>query len=211
MLRRLYGPFRQMWTFPFEAYLLHLKQLCEASNHKTVPYTVARNWALGRALTHAAGESSSCLSLDLVPSSDFMLGARLHAAASVSRLLHALSASVDHIGMLEARYLLFLSRDGVEARCGEWLLFASGGKQMIARVQEMAEVILPSGPRIRLWCSHRSVLTGITEDADAMIRLPKGEADSTAACTLLVRLELVCVTQLACCDRGDHREFRYVF
>ena len=46
---------------------------------------------------------------------------------------------------------------------------------------------------------------------DAMIRVPHGNADSTAACTLLVRLELVCVMQLECLDRGDHREFRYVF
>lgn len=200
-----------MWTFPFEGYLLHLKQLCEASNHKTVPYTVARNWALGRALTLAFGESSSCMSLDLLPSSDFMLGAHLHAAASVSPLMHALSASVDHVGMREARYLRYFSRDGVQARCGGWLLFASGGRQMIACVQEMAEVMLPSGPRIRLWCIHRSVLTNITEGADAMIRVPHGNADSTAACTLLVRLELVCVMQLECLDRGDHREFRYVF
>jgi hypothetical protein len=74
---------------------------------------------------------------------------------------------------------------------------------MIACVQEMAEVMLQSGPRIRLWCNHRSALTNITEDADAMIRVPNGNADSTAACTLLVRLELVCVIQLECFDRGE--------
>jgi hypothetical protein len=140
-----------------------------------------------------------------------MLGVRLQAAASISPLLHAVSAAADHVGMQEARYLRFVSRDGVEARCGGWLLLASGGKQMIACVQEMAEVMLPSGPRIRLWCSHRSSLAGITEDADGMLRLQKGETDGNAACHVLVRLELVCVTQLECCDRGGHREFRYVY
>ena len=207
---RLYGPFRHMWTLPHEAFLLHLKQLCQASNYKTVPFTVLRNWALGRALTLASGESSSCLSLELQPASDFMLGERLQAAVSASPLLHALSAAVDHVGMLEARYLHFVSRDGVEARCGDWLLLASGGRQMIACVQEMAEVVLPSGPRIRLWCNHRSSLKDVTEDTDGMIRLEKHDADSTAACHVLVRLDMVCVTQLECKDRGGHREFRYV-
>ena len=79
-----------------EGFLLILKQFCEASNHKTVPYTVARNWALARALTRAKGESSSCLTLDLLPSSDHMLGDVLRAATSASPLLHALTTTRDH-------------------------------------------------------------------------------------------------------------------
>ena len=137
-----------------------------------------------------------------------MVGVQLRAAASASPLLHALSGAGDHVGMLEARYLHFMSRDGVEVECGEWLMFVSGGSRMVACVQEMAEVVLPDGPRIRLWCSHRTPLAGITEDADGMFRLAKRD---TEACMLLVRLEVVSVTQLKCCERGDHREFRYVF
>ena len=197
-----------MWTFPFEAFLLQLKRYCEASNWKTVPFTVARNWALSRALTIAKGESSTCLSLDMLPCSDFMVGGVLRAAASVSPLLQALAATKDHACMSEARYLKRISRDRVEARCGDWLLLACSGKSMVARVQEMAEVMLPHGPQVRLWCVARQSLDGITEDCDGMFRLTR--ARNEARCTLLVRLEMVRMAQLKCCERGSTLEFRYV-
>ena len=194
-----------------EGFLLTLKQFCEASNHMTVPYTVARNWALARALTRAKGESSSCLTLDLLPSSDHMLGDVLRAATSASPLLHALTTTRDHKCVSEARYLKRVVRDGVEARCGQWLLLASrSGKQFVACVQEMAEVVLPGGPKVRLWCTDRISLEGITEDADGMFRLKK-PSPTAAACTLLVRLETVCVTNLKCCERNGLLEFRYCY
>ena len=208
--RRLFGPFRQMWTLPFEAYLQELKHLCEASNYKTVPFTVARKWALGRALRRklGKGDALSHLSLNVAYSSDFLIGATLQAAVSHSALLRALSTTTDHANVTEARSLGFLSRDGVEVRCGSWLLFACHGSKVLARVSEMAEVVLPSGPCVRLWCTDRRS-SGIVEGVDGMIRIWKRDA-ATSACELLVRLETVSMVALLCCDRGPHLEFRYV-
>lgn len=210
-VRRLFGPFRQMWTLPFEAYLQELKHLCEASNYKTVPFTVARKWALGRALRFATGNSSSANSLfiDMEYSSEFLIGAALSAAVSHSALLRALSQTSDHANLMEARAVSFLNRDGVELHLGSWLLIACQERTMIARVQEMAEVLLPTGPHVRLWCTERRS-QGISEGLDGMICIPKRSAN-VSACDLLVRLELVSVQSLICCDRGEHLEFRYVF
>ena len=141
-----------------------------------------------------------------------MLGPVLRKATSVSPLLHALSTTRDHPCVLEARHLSRVCRDGVEVRCGELMLFAGGaGKKMVACVQEMAEVLLPGGAVVRLWCSHRRSLEGVTEDADGMFRLAKHADKSCAACVLLVRLEKVCVTQLQCQDRNRVLHFRYLF
>jgi hypothetical protein len=207
MCRRLYGPFRQMWTFPFEAFLLPLKHLCEASNWRTVPWTVACKWAMARAFTHATRGSTSALSIDVLPESDFLVGAALLASFAGSALMRAVRDAPDHAGMREARFLRFVSRDGVEMERGNWLLLACGDTQFIACVEEMVEVVLSSGPSIRLWCSRRTALEGVTEGSDGMLRVPKPPTDSS----IWVRLERASVCQLECCDRGAHLEFRYVF
>ena len=193
---------------PFEAFLSYLKQLCEASNYKTVAFTVARKWAQARAFTFTKGDISSPLDLEISPSSDFLHTTELTAAVSTSALLLALARTQDHVNLSGARYLSCIMRDRVEVRCGEWLLLACAGQRVIACVQELAEVVLPRGSYIRMWCTHRQS-TGVTEGADAMMRLSKKDACS-AGCTLLVRLEQVSITQLLCEDRGDHLEFRYL-
>ena len=88
--------------------------------------------------------------------------------------------------------------------------FPTACKQFVACVREMAEVVLPGGPKVRLWCTDRISLEGITEDADGMFRLKK-PSPTAAACTLLVRLETVCVTNLKCCERNGLLEFRYCY
>jgi hypothetical protein len=208
--RRLYGPFRQMWTFPFEAFLFHLKQLCEGSNWKSVPFTVVRKWSLGRALTLASPVVHSFTSLDVLPQSDFMLGPVLRLACVTSPLLIALTSSRDHTHMHEARYLRFVCRDGVEVRSGEWLLLTSGKTQVIACVEEMAEVWLGGGELIRFWCTQCTPLTGVLEDTDGLIRIPRDTLNTAHAHSLLVRFEKVSVCQLFRRDRGGHYEFEYV-
>jgi hypothetical protein len=69
----------------------------------------------------------------------------------------------------------------------------------------MAEVVLPSGPCVRLWCTDRRS-SGIVEGVDGMIRIWKRDA-ATPACELLVLLETVSMAALLCCDRGSHLEF----
>jgi hypothetical protein len=115
---RLFGPFRQTWTLPQEAFLLHLKQLCEATNWKAVPFMVSNNWARGRALSFAMHARCSCLSLDVQPASDCMMGSQLLSSLSSSPCMRALAQSPDHMFMQEARYLRFVGRDGVEMRIG---------------------------------------------------------------------------------------------
>jgi hypothetical protein len=180
------------------------EQLQNSSVHRR-----SQVWALGRALRRklGKGDALSHLSLNVAYSSDFLIGATLQAAVSHSALLRALSTTTDHANVMEARSLGFLSRDGVEVRCGSWLLFACHGSKVLARVSEMAEVVLPSGPCVRLWCTDRRS-SGIVEGVDGMIRIWKQGA-ATSACELLVRLETVSMVALLCCDRGPHLEFRY--
>jgi hypothetical protein len=172
-----------------------------------VPFTVVRKWALGRALSWSIADDSSCLSLDLLPAGDFLVGAALQASCGRSALLGALQASHDHACMCEARYLSFVSRDGVDVRLGAWLLLECESSQFAARVEEMAEVQLSSGCYVRLWCSDVTSLAKVVSDDDGMFRVQKVNGCNR----LLVRLETVCITQLACCDRADHWEFRYTF
>ena len=64
----------------------------------------------------------------------------LAAKATISSWKEALNSSSCN-DIPRERYLSLVVRDGVEARCGEWLLLASrSGKQFVACVREMAEV-----------------------------------------------------------------------
>jgi len=68
----------------------------------------------------------------------------------------------------------------------------------------MAEVSFHDMTLIRILCSDSC--GGVSEDVDAMLRVPKDRCTSS----LMVRLESVSVVASAVLDRGDHREFRYV-
>lgn len=212
MRHRLFGPFRQNWCFPFEAYLLELKHLCEASNWLTVPYTVATKWSLARSLSRRLDMAShDILAVETQPASDFLTSRALVDATRTSPLLSALVTTPDHSTMQEARYLHSVSRDQTEVRCDDWILLASKGKQMIAHVCEMAEVRIQSGMCIRLWCDQRQAMGSISEDADGMIRIDKAQVSSTVKTRVLVRFEECSVTLLQCVDRGTHFEYRYQF
>ena len=205
---RLFGPFRQMWTLPFEAFLQILKGFCEKGNWKTVPWTVATKWAQRRAFSFATHDSSAALQLDVESSSEIMCGDALSRALSASPLLtHVLTRSTDHAQITSARHLSFISRDGVEVRIGDWLLVASGSKRVVLRVHEMAELCSPECSKLRLWGEQSRSLDGVLESSDGMIHL-----DKTMRMTAqLVRLELVSIMQILCVDRGAHLEYRYLF
>ena len=87
----------------------------------------------------------------------------------------------------------------------------SGKTQVIARVEEMAEVWLGGGELIRFssWCTQCTPLTGVLEGTDGMVRTPR-DTLNTPAHSLLVRFEEVSVCQLFRRDRGNHYEFEYV-
>lgn len=190
---------------PFEAFLGLLKLLCENSNYKTPPYTVAVNWAMARRLGQK-NQKASVLSAEVTPCSQVVHKAELLREPSQSHLLCRLSRSDDHNGMVSARFVSKIVRDEVEMRVGRWLFFAAGNMQRIAYVEEMAEASFLVSSRLRLWCSHSR--SDFSESSDGMIRLKKDAASNKS---ILIRLEEVAVTELLTVDRGDHWEMRYVW
>ena len=207
--RRLYGPFRQMWTLPFEMFLQVLKGFCEKSNYMTVPFTVVTKWAQRRAFSFLTRrDTSATMLLDVTSSSDFMFGDVLSRALPASALLtHVLTHTSDHTFVTHARHLSFICRDHVEIRIDDWLLVACGSKKLVVRVHEMAELTMHDRSCLRLWGTESRSLAGMVEASDGMLRLSKSMRTSS----LLIRLEMVSVMQLLCEDRGTHLEYRYVF
>ena len=190
---------------PFEAFLGFLKAFCENSNYKTVPFTVMQKWAMSRRYMQRNRGTRDILSVDIIASSLPIPASILFASPPpASLLLSRIVQSPDHIGMLSARHLTYIARDGVEIRVGEWVLVSTQLDHRVARVQEMAEVSFHDMTLIRILCSDSC--GGVCEDVDAVLRVSKDRCTSS----LMVRLESVSVVALAVLDRGDHREFRYV-
>ena len=205
---RLYAILRQMWCMPFEAFLGYLKLLCENSNYKTVPFTVAIKWAMARRLSQKEGHIST-VGAEVTPCSLPIPTAELYRTPPASILLRTLCASGDHSQMLSTRHLSLISRTDVEMRVGHWILVSAGSMKRIACIQEMVEATFFGSSRLRLWCSESCA--GFRESDDGMVRIPKDDSMSLSRKTLLVRLEDVAVTELRHEDRGSHLEFRYVW
>ena len=187
---------------PFEMFLSRLKQICMASNWKTVPFTVAFTWASRRAFLfrRSSHSISSVLEVETVPSSELLTGAALQSTTS------SILASLFQKQMVvaSARFLSLVVRDTVAVSVGEWLLI-SGEHKRVACVREMMAVCLNGCMHIRLWC-HRCCVPEAEETPDGFVRAPRPEGNRQ----MLVSLESVSIILLACRSVGSVYEFQYL-
>jgi hypothetical protein len=197
---------------PFEMFLILLKGFCEASNWKTVPFTVVSKWAMRRRFLQKESDCDildvDTDDIDVVASSAFLFGPTLQTALSASKLVsHAVSHTQDHNQIVQARYLTYFRREQVELQARDWVLLVSKGEKYVARVSEMAQFVFPGGSqRVRLYCTDCRSLKDSTEDEDSMIRLAKA-----SPCTaMFVRIEDVSITQLLLTTCESTLQFRYV-
>ena len=79
---------------------------------------------------------------------------------------------------------------------------------VVVQIREVALISLFSGEiTVKLWCAACQPKIKLVEDADSMIRVPRG----VPMCNMLVDLRIASIIALYCTVRADAFVFRYVF
>jgi len=202
----LYGPFRQSWCMPYEAFLQLLKSMFNMSNYLNAPMAVIRLFAARRAAQLTSTDNSdSALS---TPSSErFDRSALVNAQQHSVLLQHALSQP-DHASVHAGQFLRSFRRGTQQITTGSWLLVSSGAARAVMRVAEIVQFWVTGNCFLRLWCEQVRHVSQSNQTWDARLIVQKSAA---AASNMLIRMESVSVHTLQCMDFSQYLEFRYSF
>ena len=202
----LFGPFRQSWCMPYEAFLQLLKKMFNMSNYKNAPSFVIRTFAARRAVELASGDSRNERLTS--PSSERLDGIQLTQAQQHSILLRSALSQPDHASVHAAQFLRSFRRGTQTFATGDWILVASGSTHAVMRVAEIAQLYTPASVLLRLWCDQVQHVVQSNQTGDGRIVVPK----SAAARQMLIRMEHVSISLLQCKSLGSTcLEFRYSF
>ena len=194
----LFGPFRDYWCFPWEAFLQVLKRLFSMTNYKSAPQTVARLWSLKAARGLATGARIAWFEDVLVHAGD--LCTDMEQACRESLLLQA--CRVEQVRA--SRMLRSILRGPEQITLQGWILVRDGEEAYVARVAEIAQLSLELDTVIRLLCRNCRVVASGSMDAAGQIEVSLDDH----ATVRLVQLERVCVSALHCVEVGSSLRLR---